>query len=379
MALLTLRIFQYLRYLLFAGLMISSAWFMKDVWIRFQSKDTAIKQRSDIRTELPTTVLCFDPTAKKSILREHNISMYEFSNMHNKQRYPRPWLDFYKKVHFRLGTDFYINIRDHPALAIGSNYINELNLTVNVEELFTFWFGFCYKISLSMVEIDVLIFNLIFDFKVVQSDLPDIEIILTSENNAFGVIASTWIFGNEFKIVVNEDQSSGFKIKATKKTSLGIHNNCTLNVTKNCLHEVISNSVYECDKICFPIIFSGMDSYDIPLCGSIEDYECMRWQMNKYLRYEASNICGTPCSIMEYVGKKSFGYKFYDNPYRNYYEWRYLFDSRMIDVHEEYLVYDSTGFIGSVGGTLGLFIGFSFREIVNLIIEALMLLADMID
>ena len=51
----------------------------------------------------------------------------------------------------------------------------------------------------------------------------------------------------------------------------------------------------------------------------------------------------------------------------------------MIDVQEEYLVYDSTGFIGSVGGTLGLFIGFSFREIVNLIIEGLMLLADMMN
>ena len=33
-------------------------------------------------------------------------------------------------------------------------------------------------------------------------------------------------------------------------------------------------------------------------------------------------------------------------------------------VTQEYLIYDSIGMIGSVGGTLGMFIGFSFYDVV---------------
>ena len=37
-------------------------------------------------------------------------------------------------------------------------------------------------------------------------------------------------------------------------------------------------------------------------------------------------------------------------------------------LHEEYLIYDAIGLIGSVGGTLGMLIGFSF---INVITEVL--------
>ena len=36
--------------------------------------------------------------------------------------------------------------------------------------------------------------------------------------------------------------------------------------------------------------------------------------------------------------------------------------SKTEEVNQEYLIYDITGFVGSVGGTLGLFIGFSFLD-----------------
>ena len=33
-----------------------------------------------------------------------------------------------------------------------------------------------------------------------------------------------------------------------------------------------------------------------------------------------------------------------------------------VKVYEEYLIYDTVAMIGAVGGTLGMFIGFSFRN-----------------
>ena len=47
------------------------------------------------------------------------------------------------------------------------------------------------------------------------------------------------------------------------------------------------------------------------------------------------------------------------------------FDSKKIEVNQEYVIYDGTGFVGSIGGTLGLFIGFSFRDVLETILELL--------
>ena len=40
-----------------------------------------------------------------------------------------------------------------------------------------------------------------------------------------------------------------------------------------------------------------------------------------------------------------------------------------VQVNEEYKVYDFTGILGSVGGSLGLFIGFSFLDMILRIID----------
>ena len=47
----------------------------------------------------------------------------------------------------------------------------------------------------------------------------------------------------------------------------------------------------------------------------------------------------------------------------------YVFDNELIEVYEEYLMYDIIGLIGTVGGTLGLFIGFSFFDVSSTIIQ----------
>ena len=42
-----------------------------------------------------------------------------------------------------------------------------------------------------------------------------------------------------------------------------------------------------------------------------------------------------------------------------------------VTVFQEYVVYDTIGMIGSVGGTLGMFIGFSFTGFISSIINGL--------
>ena len=45
-----------------------------------------------------------------------------------------------------------------------------------------------------------------------------------------------------------------------------------------------------------------------------------------------------------------------------------MLEGKEITVHEEYVVYDFNGIVGMVGGSLGLFLGFSFFDVILLLI-----------
>ena len=45
-------------------------------------------------------------------------------------------------------------------------------------------------------------------------------------------------------------------------------------------------------------------------------------------------------------------------------------------VYEEYLIYDGLGLIGSVGGTLGMCVGFSFSSVINSIVSFVLLIRN---
>ena len=46
-------------------------------------------------------------------------------------------------------------------------------------------------------------------------------------------------------------------------------------------------------------------------------------------------------------------------------------EPRYVKIYEEYLIYDTLGMLGSVGGTLGLFIGFSFMNVITFLINTM--------
>ena len=46
-----------------------------------------------------------------------------------------------------------------------------------------------------------------------------------------------------------------------------------------------------------------------------------------------------------------------------------IIETKVVTMYEEYQVYDFNGFVGSVGGSLGLFIGFSFLDMILYLIN----------
>ena len=81
-------------------------------------------------------------------------------------------------------------------------------------------------------------------------------------------------------------------------------------------------------------------------------------RFNKTIR-KARLHCPVRCSTLTFKGEVVEEIKTKDNP--RHVEIFFWFTSNTTQVHQEYLVYDTVGLIGSIGGSLGLFIGFSFH------------------
>ena len=115
---------------------------------------------------------------------------------------------------------------------------------------------------------------------------------------------------------------------------------------------------------------------EFPSCNydDKEEWECGEKILDQvWYNVSKTNACPKACSILQYTGK-IFYEEIYEKEYQsiNYNEevykikFKYVFASpETVTVYEEYLIYDTIGMIGSIGGTLGMCIGFSFATTIS--------------
>ena len=118
-----------------------------------------------------------------------------------------------------------------------------------------------------------------------------------------------------------------------------------------------------CPNTCVPATIMGF-----PQCETMEDYLCNFKPILDTAYYKGFKKCPKHCKWVEYNGELS---NHYNHDRGGWIIWEYEFDNELIEVYEEYLMYDIIGLIGTVGGTMGLFIGFSFFDVSSNIIHYL--------
>ena len=87
-----------------------------------------------------------------------------------------------------------------------------------------------------------------------------------------------------------------------------------------------------------------------------------------YFSENTTNNCLDPCNIEIYTEKNYIIERKNDKKNMTLI---IKYESMAIKVSEEYLVYDFANFIGTLGGSLGLFIGFSYTGFIGSIIDIL--------
>ena len=136
----------------------------------------------------------------------------------------------------------------------------------------------------------------------------------------------------------------------------------------DCLLDQLAEKVKKDPNIdCIPIhYYSYMkDRLELPLCNKTQKFlgHNMLHTSGAFLADPVlSEVCPFSCekTLLSQRAVKAY----YDNPFKaqlgedSYYIF-FIFPMSVVEYHEEYLVFDAPGIIASVGGGLGLFLGFS--------------------
>ena len=110
----------------------------------------------------------------------------------------------------------------------------------------------------------------------------------------------------------------------------------------------------DCSEKCIPNVFSNLKkSYSKPFCKNDTKNEYSALKIMQGLE------CKKSCFNLEYFGKLAFNMAIpSENETSNFYYFYYELVNQdfAAKVYEEYFIYDAISMIGSVGGTLGIFI-----------------------
>ena len=170
-----------------------------------------------------------------------------------------------------------------------------------------------------------------------------------------------WKEGKPLTIALDKNMRVSYGIRLQKTKNLKEMGKCQEESYYDCISSHIDEmtQLHECTKKCIPNAFSiiGGRNFSTPFCGNDSfNQQCIAKQiMNK-----VGSTCKKSCTTMEYYGEIEI-----NMPYREIYQskykgWNaywvcYKFKSEA-KVYEEYLICDTIGMIGSVGGTIGLLI-----------------------
>ena len=228
--------FKFFEYFAYISLFIGCLFFVKGNWDEYKSRATSfIFSAKDVESiKSPTIVICFDPYAKKTYLTKYGLVPEDFVTndlfeIEDTKKYSKPWQDIFLQGSYRVGTDFKIGVdmRDEEySIEVDSLELNEEDIKlIQIEEVNTLWSGLCTKIRIKVDHMDTYgnTVRLTFDKSINESDIPQLKVYFTSEENSGifpllctytynllsvipisdGIIDLSWRNGKKYATVIN--------------------------------------------------------------------------------------------------------------------------------------------------------------------------------
>ena len=328
-----IRILECLAFISFSSV---SVFFIKDVWINFKSDMTSMSWQESPILEQPVLLIGYEGFDDYEYGVDVNISY----------------------MVFRDGT--------YNFLKMGNNTISGLeDETMHLERLTESFVISSNRMQHEKGEIR----SIKIEFTAQRILTSKIHITFSSISNYYGKEAPRWWDGEPLEFKVGLGHLVSFTIKPKQYIYLESTSKCSPKSSYEqwgmLYMELVKNN---CQKSCKNIVLPQMfDS--IPYCNNEKDVKCAWSQYGKSNnKFLASNSYYGKCNIIEYAGRIEFDVKKEDFNRTSVVEYNFKQPETMT-VQTEFLVYDMTTLIGSIGGTLGMCIGFSFMNVVSWILE----------
>ena len=202
------------------------------------------------------------------------------------------------------------------------------------------------------------------------NDMPEsVEVIITSESNSYGLTINSYVEGNTLVVSLTSSEKpkeANIDLKPTQYKMFKPTSNCDTDLSYyKCLGlRLLQKWQYRnCTRFCIPITYQTLINLvtndTLAICETSKDNACMVTEMSE-IKLLASTECSKSCTMFEYAGKVKY---INSMNYNGIGDWYMIFPSSDLIFTEEYLIYDFTGMVGSIGGALGMFIGLSFMDI----------------
>ena len=337
--------------------------------------------------EAPTLAICSG--WKMSLMEKYQITPLVFMKRPtDENNIPKNLTvrNLYDEVTHELNRDFSIsvsNILSHPIpLNIGVNIIKEGEHVQSylVKENPTTRYGKCYVIIPNQLEMKPM------------SDTWSVAIAknITSENKDMDKVyiqisSNDTIDTLNFKIsgVTNEvtehiftNEKNGYLEIDYAEKNMEFIKDCSEIPFFRCFAKKINDtSKFNCSKKCIPIFAQSVMeniNHDIPQCSNDDEEYCMIGLENYITYMELKSECLKQCKnkvatldINRVLSKPVF-------PIGNVQLEMYFHMAPERLSYKEYLIYDGITMFGSIGGSLGLFVGFSLFDSLSLVLECVL-------
>ena len=359
--------------LLLLALCLISFFFTKEVWEEFQLEKTSFKQYDVDNSESPTLVICFWPPYKYNPISKTNQTYSQLPNQLKAQ------FKYFQDFNLTFGVyGSMISRKDNGTVLKEGLNVHNFSATileekddnkneVKLETMMTL-FGNCYKISSNIVTEDWVYVWLKFNSTLNSETIPKaVDVFVTSEYNSHGNVALNYFDGQE-TVVSRISANTWVKLRSEKYSFLSTEKSIPKCQNHHSFYDCYSSKLYStnfqsCPKKCSPFTYSGLN---VSLCSSKEDFDCATKVAEKIFLDKSRTRCLPMCQRVQY--SQTYRWDNAELKLGNNFKFFYQIAKGKMNVYEEYLIYDVKGMVGSIGGTLGLFIGFSFYNVIGYLI-----------
>ena len=323
---------------------------------------------------IPFLVICM-PGLKQQIVEKygyHSSMALIFDTDEKFKPFNKTPLEILKEMSYEIDLDFTIQMSFY-----GGNIVHQVHLSQSkigsikknhavAHEILT-TSGICYLIESSVVQSAKD--SPWFELKITPGETMkkievnnNIQIFVASDDTWQGLYFYSWQYFDVPKVSIPFDVD--FQSIVEVKPTLTLFNDGVKDVLK-CMEEIVLQ--INCTKICFPLSFNLLAK--IPACETGTELDCMSnvgfW--NQEIE-NALGKCLRPRKAMTYEAKTILQRPARDPESKVIITW-FKFSTDQLELKEEIPSLGLSTFIGSVGGSLGLFLGFSCYSYFSLFID----------